>query len=132
MVNHCSSLTGYNFLSLSLAFGMVKRQSMVARAAFRSDSQAPTSLATIAWLPNLVYKYLLVPQSISVLKESVNSFYSWIQPAFPEDLCLLRQDNSPWLITTAHEVDCFFHISEVEYLQLIGVIPDLSGVLSRN
>jgi hypothetical protein len=31
MVNHCSSLTGYNFLSLSLALGIVKRQSMVAR-----------------------------------------------------------------------------------------------------
>ena len=30
--HHYSSLTGYDFLSLSLALGIVKRQSMVARA----------------------------------------------------------------------------------------------------
>jgi hypothetical protein len=29
MVNHCSTLTGYNFLSLSLAVGTVKRQSIL-------------------------------------------------------------------------------------------------------
>jgi len=50
--HHYSSPTGYNFLSLSLAFGMVKHQSIVARTAFSSDSHAPTSLATIAWLAN--------------------------------------------------------------------------------
>jgi hypothetical protein len=49
--HHYSSLTGYNFLSLSLALGIVKRQSMVAQAAFRSDYQAPISYATIIWLP---------------------------------------------------------------------------------
>jgi hypothetical protein len=65
MVNHCSSLTGYNFLSLSLALGIVKRQSIVARAAFRSDSQAPTSLATITWLPNLRSKHCSVRTDIS-------------------------------------------------------------------
>jgi hypothetical protein len=51
--NHCLFLIGYNFLSLSLALGIVKRQSIVARAAFRSDSQAPPSLVTITWLLNL-------------------------------------------------------------------------------
>ena len=55
--HYYSSLTGYNFLSLSLAVGIVKRQSMVAQAAFRSDSQAPFSFATITWLPILRSKH---------------------------------------------------------------------------
>ncbi len=58
-------------MSLSLAFGMVKRQSMVARTAFRSASQAPTSLATIAWLGNMADPAYRVQR-----REAVNCVYA--------------------------------------------------------
>jgi len=52
-VNHCSSLIGYSFSSFFLEFGIVKRQSIVARTEFRSDFDALTSLST--FVPKLVY-----------------------------------------------------------------------------
>jgi hypothetical protein len=52
-------------LSLSLALGILKRQSMVARVAFRSDSQALASFVTISLLPNLWAKHCSVRTAIS-------------------------------------------------------------------
>jgi hypothetical protein len=47
--------------------------------------------------------YRLDAESALVLKDAAKSLFDWIHPELPEDLCFMRPDGTPWLITTAHE-----------------------------
>jgi hypothetical protein len=43
-----------------------------------------------------------------------NRLFKWLHPSFPEDLCLFRNDGTPWLVSIAHERDAFVNLSEEE------------------
>lgn len=72
-----------------------------------------------------VFQYKFNPESSILLVNSVKSLYSWNQPDFPEDLCLMRSDGSPWLATIAHEKDGYFELTSKQKGELQRAIPDL-------
>jgi hypothetical protein len=53
--------------------------------------------------------------------------FDWVEPALPEDLCILRSDGSPWLTTVAHERDGYFTLTDREREQLLHDLPQLAG-----
>jgi hypothetical protein len=63
--------------------------------------------------------------SAQILKSATDHLFGWEQPDLPEDLCLLREDGTPWLVTIAHEGDGTFLLTEEELRQLLEAIPDL-------
>ena len=70
-----------------------------------------------------VYTYYFVPESAAIIKNSAKSLYQWQRPNLPDDLCLLRTDESPWLVTIAHEQDGFLLLSENEISCLLKALP---------
>ena len=72
-----------------------------------------------------VHRFRLTPESVTVLGDATGRLYSWEHPGLPEDLCLIRFDGSPWLVTIAHERDSYLTLSPEEKAQLLIEIPDL-------
>ena len=79
-----------------------------------------------------VLLYQFGPECASVFKELANRLYSWQQPDPPEDLCLLRANEEPWLVSIAHERDSFLHLSEDEKSELLKALPDLAPILMKS
>ena len=77
----------------------------------------------------MIYSFQSLPELSKILKEAANSLYSWVQPPLPEDLCFLRSDNTPLLITIAHEHCSSLDITDREKEELEKVTPDLFALL---
>ena len=73
----------------------------------------------------LVYKFQLNKETTQYLVNVSSSLYSWLQPDFPEDLCLLRENGKPWLTTISHEKDAYLLLSEEEKEEILTEIPEL-------
>lgn len=73
-----------------------------------------------------VHGFKMCPETISLLKSASDSLFSWLQPDLPEDLCLIRSDGTPWLVTISHERDGYFQISHEEKSILTLKVPDLA------
>lgn len=73
----------------------------------------------------LVYYFQLNEGSVKYLLHISESLYSWLHPDLPEDLCLLRPDKTPWLVTIPYERDGYFEITEEERGELQESIPEL-------
>ena len=67
------------------------------------------------------FKYDLNEQSAKILAKTVRGLYDWQQPDFPEDLCILRLDGTPWLVTIAHESYAHLEITEDEKVELLSI-----------
>lgn len=65
-----------------------------------------------------VYEGELSHHATKTFAASVGSLLDFQQPALPEDLSLLREDGSPWLITCAHESDIYLELSEQELTEI--------------
>lgn len=77
----------------------------------------------------LVTYYHFEQGCADILKMATNSLYSWNQPELPEDLCFIRSDGEPWLVSIAHELDAYFYIT-AEERQLIEVqSPEISSTI---
>ncbi len=76
-----------------------------------------------------VYRYLYNYRVFEILRDSASSFLDWHQPALPEDLCLLRHDESPWFVTISHEGDCYFDLADGETAAVEQAVPEM-GKLS--
>lgn len=75
-----------------------------------------------------VYYFRLCTESARVLKDSVEGLFSWRQPEYPEDLCLIRSDGSPWLVSITHEEECYFQLTVQEKDKLLVDVPALDWV----
>jgi hypothetical protein len=73
----------------------------------------------------MVYKFVVCQEALDLLIKASSSLFGWIQPSLPEDLCFLRSDESPWLVTIAHERDGYFLLAEDEVEKLRKTVPDL-------
>ncbi len=62
----------------------------------------------------LVREYKLNDDSAQVLANAALSLYSWQQPELLEDLCFLRFNRRPWLISIAHENDGYLYLEPEE------------------
>jgi len=76
--------------------------------------------------------YTYNSQCVNILKMFTKALYEWLDPEFPQDLCLLRSDGSSWLVSIAHEKDGYFYLTEVEMSNLIRSIPELQSKLSKD
>jgi hypothetical protein len=64
-------------------------------------------------------------ESAQLIKSATSHLYGWCHPDLPEDLCLLRADCEPWLVTIAHERDGFFVLTDLEKQHLQLLLPTL-------
>ena len=78
-----------------------------------------------------VFNYKLTDDSVGVLKREAEGLYDWSAPELPEDLCLLRADLSPWLVSIAHERDGYLQLSDDELVELLRSAPDLGDLIER-
>lgn len=77
----------------------------------------------------LVLQYEFGPGCANVLKESAEALYDWKQPSLPEDLCLLRDDADPWLVSIAHERDGYLYLSQDEARNLFSALPIIESLV---
>lgn len=84
----------------------------------------PNNVATI-------YSFRFCLDSAEILKNSVKGLYSWRQPEYPEDLCLLRPDGSPWLVSITHENDSYLRLATEEEITILNSIPELGPFTIR-
>jgi hypothetical protein len=78
----------------------------------------------------LVLRYEFGLECAQVLKRFAGSLYNWQQPDFPEDLCLLRDDGEPWLVSIAHEKDGFLYLSQDEVRNLFNTLPAIESLVN--
>ena len=79
----------------------------------------------------MVQKYHLNQDSIMIIKTYSEKISDWKQPNLPEDLCLLRDDGTPWLVSIVHEGDIYLEISIEEKEILIKDMPKIKSILDR-
>lgn len=72
-----------------------------------------------------VQRYRLVLPTVTALRRATSRLYAWVGPDLPEDLCLLRPDKSPWLVTISHEAEAFLVVDSEERRTVIGAVPGL-------
>lgn len=72
-----------------------------------------------------VYYYRADDHAKNVLKEAVQSLYSWEQPYFPEDLSFFRANGIDWLATSSHERHCHLTLEPHEAKELLNKIATL-------
>ncbi len=75
--------------------------------------------------------FRLCENSLNMIKSHVNSLFQWQQPDAPEDLCLLREDDTPFFITIAHEEDSYLKLTEREIEKLKAVYPKLFDIAKK-
>jgi len=73
----------------------------------------------------LRHDFTLNVSSAAILDDAVSGLYDWQHPELPEDLGLLRSDDSSWLTTIAHEREAFFVLEESEAADLVRRVPGL-------
>lgn len=78
-----------------------------------------------------VYYYDFGVECAEALKEVTDSLYSWEQPNLPEDLCLLRANTEPWLVSISHERDGYVRLSREKTTQVAKVLPALCAIMQR-
>jgi hypothetical protein len=76
-----------------------------------------------------LYKYAYNRDVASLLKSVTSCLFNWIQPDYPEDLCLYRPDGSVWMTTISHERDGYLSITPVEIADIKVKLPSLHALL---
>lgn len=66
--------------------------------------------------------FRLTPDSAERLSV-VDRLFGWRAPHFPDDLCFLRAEGKPWLVTTTHERDAYFFLENSERRDLERRLP---------
>lgn len=79
-----------------------------------------------------IYQFVLCAESIEVLRQAVNALYEWQQPERPEDLTFLRVDETPWLISIAHEGEAFIVVSEEELESIRTELPGFGPLIPED
>jgi hypothetical protein len=72
----------------------------------------------------IVHKFVLTDSAVKILARATDNIFGWLAPDLPEDLCVLRPDGTPWLVTIAHEGDAYFELSEDE----VPILATLEGL----
>src|SRR6478672_11825295 len=73
-----------------------------------------------------VYRIQFSTEVAQIMIGAASRLFSWIQPDLPEDPCLLRADETPWLATISHERDAFMQLTVDESTALRMRVPSLS------
>ena len=76
-----------------------------------------------------VFQYDFTPECAEILKWATSGLYRWLQPRLPEDLCLLRADGRPWLVSITHERDGYLDLTPDEKVHLFEALPRLKALV---
>ena len=76
-----------------------------------------------------VFRYRFEPESAEILAGAADALYDWLQPNLPEDICLLRADGTPWLVSIAHEKDGYLELSQEEKARLFDALPAFRSLI---
>jgi hypothetical protein len=80
----------------------------------------------------VLFRYTFNAECAEILKQNANGLYEWLQPELPEDLCLLRADSIPWLVSISHEGDGCLYLAEAEISRLASALPELAELLMHD
>lgn len=72
-----------------------------------------------------VYLIRLTRSALETLCSKAHRLYEWEQPLLPEDLCLMRDEVEPMLVSISHERDAYLLLSEDERREIISALPSL-------
>jgi hypothetical protein len=105
----------------------------------RPDDLEPTASAVLEQLEphrqpapgGTVARFALDRATVSILKQSARGLYAWRSPGLPANLCLLRGDGSPWLVSIAAERLGYLELTPFEKLLLGRAAPGLAAVLAH-
>ncbi len=75
--------------------------------------------------PAHVYVFRVTEHSLSVLLRATNRLYGWRWPQLPEDLCLLREDWSPCLLTVVRDDIAYLYMTPAELFPLLERVRGL-------
>jgi hypothetical protein len=64
------------------------------------------------------------------LKGDANCLDDWVVPGLPEDLALLRKDQTPWLASISHEHDAWLKLYDDEAEVLRADCPSWTRLLA--
>jgi hypothetical protein len=78
-----------------------------------------------------LHRYRLDRISAPVFQTVVDSLYGWCPPEAPADLCVLRTDGSPWLVSIAAQRLGYLELTPFEKLLLGRGSPTLARVLAH-
>jgi hypothetical protein len=78
-----------------------------------------------------VARFALDRDTVSILKQAARGLYAWRSPVLPANLCLLRGDGSPWLVSIAAERLGYLELTPFEKLLLGRAAPGLAAVLAH-
>jgi len=79
-----------------------------------------------------VHRFRFNFASAEIVKDAATRLYDWVQPELPEDLCILRGEGTPWLVTITHEKYSCLYLNEEEYEQFGRTVPTLVKSLRRD
>ncbi len=119
---------------------VVRRSEMInesAKAVLRSLDPYTTKDEIVSEWPGTILhsdtarlkQFALEAESVAVLKRAAVGLYDWQHPGLPEDLCLMRPDGGPWLVSIAHEGDGYLDAGSRELDHLSRIIPGLDEIL---
>ncbi len=77
-----------------------------------------------------VYCIRLSAEVVNRLKAEANCLHNWIVPDLPEDLALLREDQTPWLASIGHEHDAWLKLNDDEAATLRADSPSWTMLLA--
>jgi hypothetical protein len=77
-----------------------------------------------------VFCYNFDSNCASILQNAAESLFSWLQPDLPEDLCLLKANEEPWLVSISHEKDSFLNLTYEEKERLLKALPSFRSILA--
>lgn len=78
----------------------------------------------------LVHYFTLCQAAALILQRSSDRLFQWLQPDLPEDLCLLKSLDEPWLVSISHERDAYLLLEEPELPELLKEIPGLKTTIT--
>lgn len=134
-------------LLLEVALSMVTVAGVVSRPGMRMAASADDALSRLAafridesegleWpgtrllgKPARIYRHRYCLELVEVLCELATGLYDWCAPALPEDLFLVRSDDSEWLATISHEADSYLKLDDTEFEAIVEKMPNLGGRL---
>jgi hypothetical protein len=110
-----------------MARGALERLSSFQISSQSSTEWPNTTLADAE--PATVFRYRATDEALATLLSLCDHLYGWVNPDLPQDLCFLRTNDVPWLISTADERIGYLNITEHEKQELVLATPGLDALI---
>ncbi|MFN2451599.1 MAG: hypothetical protein ABR541_04530 [Candidatus Dormibacteria bacterium] len=78
-----------------------------------------------------IRRFHFTRESVPVLKQLAVGLYDWRAPDRPSDLCLLRSDGTPWMVSVAAQRLGYIELAPFERLLLTRTAPGLAAVMAH-